>query len=356
MGLARVVIDNIRCIAHADLALSEEQNLIIGPNGAGKTSFLESIYLLGRGRSFRSRQSARLVRDGTEGFSVFGELAADGGGERRLGIALDRGRLAAKVDGDGTEGLAALARAFPVHVIDPRLHYLVEAGPSERRRFIDGGVFHVEPSYLERWRTYRRLLGQRNAALKRGAAADVDVWRAPFIEAGEAVSAMRAGYTTGLATAVAAVSARLLGRSVELVYRQGWREEYSLAEALEASADRERRVGLTQAGPHRADVALRLGGGLVRDVASRGQQKLVAAALVLGQILELARLTGQRPALLVDDPAAELDDEALARLLDELESLPAQRIVTGLRLASLAPRETDPVFHVEQGRITPVVY
>ena len=128
-----------------------------------------------------------------------------------------------------------------------------------------------------------------------------------------------------------------------------------MAEALAESAERDRTTGYSQVGPHRADLRIHLEAAEVRDAASRGQQKLVAASLVIGQVELLEALTGQRGTLLVDDPAAELDASSLERLLAEIHRLKAQLVMTGLTLDALAPAAGHPVFHVEQGKVTPVL-
>ena len=89
----------------------------------------------------------------------------------------------------------------------------------------------------------------------------------------------------------------------------------------------------------------------VRDEASRGQQKLVAAALVLGQVRVHHDTLGTPSVLLVDDPAAELDQSAQKRLLETLDGIPAQLIITGLSATQLPPRAGFPVFHVERGNV-----
>jgi hypothetical protein len=71
-------------------------------------------------------------------------------------------------------GVAELAGIFPVQVIDPEIHKLLEERPGRRRRFLDWGVFHVEPLFLATWRRYHQALQQRNAALKQ-ARGDHDV-------------------------------------------------------------------------------------------------------------------------------------------------------------------------------------
>ena len=77
----------------------------------------------------------------------------------------------------------ALAEVLPVQVVDPGIHRLVEEGPVYRRRWLDWGVFHVEPSFGADWQDYRRALQQRNAALK--AHEDPTPWEPALARAGE---------------------------------------------------------------------------------------------------------------------------------------------------------------------------
>jgi DNA replication and repair protein RecF len=245
---------------------------------------------------------------------------------------------------------------LPVHVIDPRLHQLIEAGPSERRRYIDAGVFHVEHRFLADWRHYRRVLGQRNAALKRGVSpTELDLWTEPFLAAAAAVDAARAADTGELAKIAADAGKALVGHDVRLQYRPGWRRGVSLAEALDEHLDRDRAIGFTQVGPHRADLKLEFDSGGIRETASRGQQKLVAAALVIAQVRLFEQRTGQRSTVLVDDASAELDLDAQARLKSALDALNSQQILTGLSVEALQPDAGFPVFHVEQGRVDPML-
>jgi DNA replication and repair protein RecF len=351
LPLTRIRITRLRCLNEAELELHPRRNYIFGPNGAGKTSLLEGVFVLGRGRSFRTRQIRRLVQHGSEGFAVFGEVTSDGA-TRRVGVAYRAGRLEKKIDAQPASGMAQLAALLPVHAIDPSMHALVEAGPSERRRFIDWGVFHVEPSYLAAWKRYRRVLSQRNAALKVGASqAELRPWSAVVAEAGAAVDESRSRYLARLTPHVAALGQLLLDRSLTLEYRRGWPADEALADALVAAEAHDRQNGSTEPGPHRADIVLKIDGRRVQDEASRGQQKLTAAALVLSQVAVESAELPLRSVLVVDDPAAELDGQSLDRLLVALSELPAQLVFTALTPAHLTPAAGYPVFHVERGEV-----
>src|SRR5262249_47875609 len=138
-------VDNLRCLEHAELSLHPQRNLIWGGNGSGKTSLLESIFLLGRGRSFRTRNSERLIRHGQPQLVVFGRT--DGVPAQALGVQVSRSEgTRARISGSPAGSLTELSQAFPVQVIDPGIHQLVEEGGYRRRRWLDWAVFHVEPS------------------------------------------------------------------------------------------------------------------------------------------------------------------------------------------------------------------
>ena len=341
----------LRCLREVELELHPARNSIFGPNGAGKTSVLEGIFVLGRGRSFRTRQMRRLVQHGADGFTVFGEVAT-AGVTRRLGVAYRAGRLEKKLDGEGAAGMAELAALLPVHALDPSMHALVEGGPSERRRFLDWGVFHVEPGYLDAWKGYRRVLSQRNAALKRAAGpAELRPWTIALVDAAAVVDESRRRYLERLGAYVNDFGLRLLDRPLTLDYRRGWAAGERLDDVLATNQARDRQSGSTEAGPHRAEVVLRLDERRAQDEASRGQQKLTAAALILAQV---AVESVERPAqsvLVVDDPAAELDTRSLDRLLAALSELRAQLIFTALTPADLPFQADFPAFHVERGAL-----
>src|SRR5581483_2739594 len=116
----------------------------------------------------------------------------------------------------------------------------------------------------------------------------------------------------------------------ELYYFKGWAQDASLAEALTHSRTRDQAKGVTHPGPHRADVIVRLNGRPAREVLSRGQQKLVAVAMILAQLSLLQRAIQTTSTLLLDDPAAELDGEHLMRFIEQVTRLRSQLVLTSL--------------------------
>jgi DNA replication and repair protein RecF len=357
MSLERLAIEDFRCVERAELEFDGRCNLITGENASGKTSLLEAIFFLGRGRSFRSTRNEGLIRTGAAQFSLAGRTRQNGAAQP-LGVRLGPDGIEARFAGSPVSGLAELATRLPVQAIDPEVHRLVNGGPQERRRYLDWGVFHVEPGFVDHWRRYQRALRQRNAALRANQApALVRAWDPELVEAGVEVAARRQRYVAGLQIAVRDSGRRLLGADVEIGLNQGWPVERNLAGALEHSFARDRERGLTHAGPHRADLSVRLSGQAARDRVSRGQQKLLAAAMLLGQLEHDAEQGSSVAALLVDDPAAELDGGNLERLLKEVISLPAQLFITALDPANPVLRSLPHGrrFHVKHGVVAGLI-
>ena len=146
----------------------------------------------------------------------------------------------------------------------------------------------------------------------------------------------------------------MLGAEIRIDLRQGWDPTLRLSEALSDSWSRDRERLQTHVGPHRAELSIRLDDGLARGRVSRGQQKLLAAALLLGQLNCDASLGSPASALLVDDPSAELDEGRLQALLREVRTLPAQLFVTALDVRNPLLEGLKPGrrFHVEHGKVT----
>ncbi len=343
---------NFRCLESAELTLSSDFNLVYGANASGKTSLLEAIAYLGRGKSFRGASTADLINHGKDEFLVFGEVHSRSR-TRSVGARNSRKGLEVRVDGDSEGGAAALAEALPLQLIDPNVHNLVSGGPDLRRRFLDWVAFHVEHEHLLAWRKFRRALKQRNAALKAGAtAASIRSWNAEFEVLGGALDESRSRVIDVARGSLGRFGRELLGTELRFDYQRGWNKDKSLGEVLEEGLQRDQQLGATQQGPHRADIKISYDQRQARKLVSRGQQKLLASAMILAAT-ETAQEALQQPLLLLlDDPAAELDAGSLERLMNAVSGLGCQVVATSLEPGALTIPRGAAVFHVEHGSLT----
>lgn len=357
MGAAGVPVErfsarNFRCLAAIEFEPAARYNLIYGVNASGKTSILEALSFLGRGKSFRGAPASELLRHGEEEFLLAAKLR-DGGRSIRVGVRNGRGGLDARVDGEPA-GVAGLANVLPLQVVDPDVHELVAGSPERRRRYLDWLAFHVEPAFLDQWRRFRRALKQRNAALRSGAGrAVINSWNTEFVSVAQAVDAARRAALQAVLPALERTGQALLGEGFDYTYRPGWGADRELLAQLEEGLARDRLQGSTQTGPQRADLKLSYDDRQAKRLVSRGQQKLLACAMVLAASETVQTRLGRPLLLLLDDPAAELDATALARLMGCVSALDCQVIATSIERNTTIFDVAPAVFHVEQGILEP---
>lgn len=364
MALSRLEITgvrNLQAVVSRDLARA---NLYFGANGSGKTSVLESIYLLGMGRSFRSSQIKSVIAHSSDRCTVFGTLATTSGGPGlALGVSRDRkGTLDAKIGGERLGASSELAAALPLQLIHAESFSLLAGGPTHRRQFMDWGVFHVEHGFYSNWQRFQRAIKQRNSLLRRGKinASEISSWNREFSEAGELINTARADYLAQLVPVFDQMIARLSPALVgtELRYRRGWEKSATLNEALVATVDADLQQGFTHVGPQRADIRIMSGGHTAAEVLSRGQQKLVVCALKLAQGQLMTERKQQDCVYLVDDLPAELDAEHCAQVASALNEMQAQVFVTCVDRKEITTAWPGSVaadsamFHVEHGQVT----
>ncbi|BAN67999.1 DNA replication/repair protein RecF [endosymbiont of unidentified scaly snail isolate Monju] len=342
-------IRDLRIIRDLRLAFSPGINLVIGPNGAGKTSVIEALYLLSVGRSFRHREPAPLIREGAEAAQVFARFQDPGGVPHALGMRRERQQLVVRLDGRSSVRRSEVLRLLPVQFIGPDPQQMVQGPPEYRRQVLDTGLFHVEPEYLSLMQRYSRALQQRNAALRQGGVL-APQWDHALGEAGTAIDTIRRSYVERVITGTEARLADWkLNLSVSFHYRSGWRAGFSLQESLEAHREIDARQGYMGVGPHRADLVIDTNAGRGGKVLSRGQLKMLVAALMIAQAEIHRERLGRAPVLLFDDLPAELDRANRDKLLAGLGSVYPQMVVTSLELDGLGALDEARVFHVEQG-------
>lgn len=353
MTLNNLAVRDFRNIATANLVFSPQLNLITGCNGAGKTSLLEALYFLGRAQSFRTTHPASLIREGTEALLVRGLIQDAHGGVTSVGIQRDQAQLRVRMAGHPIRHLAELIAYFPFQLLTPDSHRLLEGGPRYRRRFLDWGVFHVEPAFFPAWQRYSRALRQRNAALRgRATVQEIQLWDSELIIATELLDQLRSTYLDQLLPVLNGYLSVLTDlKGLQWDYRPGWSRKLDYAQALKEGLEGDRKQGFTRQGPHRADLLPTFEGEPAQERISRGQQKQVVIALMLAQATLYQRCTGQTCLFLIDDLPSELDGSHRLRVLDHLRDMGAQIFLTAIEADAIETRlwPEHRRFHVEHG-------
>lgn len=326
-------------------------NLLIGPNAQGKTNLLEALAVLLAGRSFRTSRLAEIPRWGADAALVTGELARAEGcrAVRRAFTKLEDGRW--QSSGDACPWARAIA--FGWQDVE-----IVNGVPGARRSFIDGCAARLYPSHLAALVRFRQILARRNHVLQTRLRGDemtsrLGPWDEQFAGVGMELIDRRRRAVAALQTELARIYPALAGarHKVEIRYRTPLgeaTEPAALLAALGRARHDEIRRGQTLVGPHRDDLAIELDGADARAFGSRGQQRLLALALRLAEVLPVTEAVGTAPVLLLDDALSELDPTVREHVLGEIESA-EQVFLTSPEPTSVARAA---IFKVSGGGIT----
>jgi len=333
--IQRLLIDRLRCLDKVELTLGPGLHVFIGPNGSGKTSVLEAVALLGSGRSFRAGGKDALIARGAEKLSIFAELEIFSG-LQQIGFERSHKTWRGRLNGGDITQLTQLVRLAPIWVVEPNSHELISGGSEARRALIDWLLFHVEPTFAGVAARYKAALRQRNALLKSDSEArELEPWTAMVVALGTELAVLRDRYISDWMNAVRESAARLLPGLgvVSLTFKSGWPNDQSASETMATRLARDRALGYTSAGPHRADWSLSFAQAPEREQFSRGQAKNACLAAVLATLARYHALSGEKPVLCLDDLFSELDLEHQAHCLRLAFEVADQVLVTGVAMS-----------------------
>ncbi|MGB1200051.1 MAG: DNA replication/repair protein RecF [Cognaticolwellia aestuarii] len=360
MSAVSLLTKNFRNLTEQSLSLNSQLNFVIGDNGSGKSSFLEALFFLGHGKSFRTNKTDHLFNFGENEFVISIKDDSD----NRLGIQkrLSDASFSIRINGEKVARLSDLAKNVAVQVITPESFKLFFGGARERRKFLDLGLFHVKHDFSDKWRIFSKVLKQRNACLRQKLDSQtLAYWTEQHCRHSEELNVERKHYLHQLKEELSFWLAKLLPNQVnniQLQYFPGWNKKKSLFEVLAAYQQKELAQGYSQSGAQKFDIKFLVEGTPIELRLSRGQQKLFLLALTFAQTQLIARVNSVKPILLIDDIGAELDISSRNLLNEAIQALDCQIIITAIDKIAVEPliptNNNYTMFHVEHGKISEI--
>lgn len=290
-------------------------SVIYGRNAQGKTNFLESIYLLGNYKSFRTQRNSELIKNNTENAEIQA-LIKTGGVEHHITMSINRESKNITVDGKKSVTPEIISGLLRPVLFSPEEIGIINGPPAERRALIDRAIFHTNPEFLVLARKFNRILRQRNKILRTDAQSkELKIWSEYLIQYGAAIRDERKKYVTRLAPRIRKIYQQIVfdrpneNENIDLTINEGsdTHSVSQLREELDRVIEREKINKTTLAGPQRDDPLFKIDGRLLRQFGSQGQKKSYILAFKIAQIEDIENQFGVPPLLLLDDFAGELD-------------------------------------------------
>ncbi len=358
MRLTQLSIKNFRNLADIQITPVQGINLIVGNNASGKTSLLEAIYYLSHIRSFRTQSVTDLILRQTPYLQLVANISTSDQQTIPLGIRRSRNKSEIRINKRTIKRVSDIAAHFPVLAIHPDSYKLISGSPSQRRQYLDWGVFHVEHGFFQSWKRFKKALAQRNASLKSKHNTSVcQLWNDEIHNSAHYIDHLRQQYFTNLTPYFCDLMKQFFpDDQVDIEYKRGWSRDVDLLTLLQDNLHKERMKGYTQYGPHRADIIIKVNGQSAQTCISRGQQKLLVALMRLAQAKQFTESMKQTCVLLYDDLPAELDTNHRKLILSVLSKMNIQLFVTAIEKdqINLSAWEIKKMFHVEHGKISSV--
>ncbi len=340
MKVEKITLSNYRNISRAEIRFADGVNLICGQNARGKTNVLEAIYAFARGKSFRAASERELVRFHTRGYET--ELTyTDKTRTQTLTLGYSGKKREKKINGVPCDRLSDMIGRFCAVLFCPEHLEIVKGGPGQRREFLNIAISQLDARYIRELATYKTILEQRNALLRRlsfeeseahrqSLMAQLEVFSRQMAKSAAYICIARGEYVKNLAPyADFYLGEMSRGKEklrleyecdIDPIYRENeaqCAERY--IEKLSENIQREISAATSLYGIHRDDVCLMINGNDARSYASQGQQRSLALALKMAEG-DLARASiGEYPVFLLDDVLSELDDNRRAYLFSRTE-------------------------------------
>lgn len=351
---------SFRNLEDRELELGAERVFLIGENGQGKTNFLEALYYLSFGSSFRGAVDAEVPCHGSKAFALEARVRTDFASSlpaEDIRVDCEKGKKEIRRSGKRVPDRKELIEFNP-SVVFCHEDFSFAAGEPERRRFFfDQTAGIVSPSYIDSLRLFRRVLKQRNAALKEKRSSLLDLLDEQLAVHGLALRDARSRLESCLKPGFTDLYEKVsrLGSPVELCYRPSWPMDLDLEGVrtrLEEKRGDDLSFGSSLSGSHRDRWVFRTEGRDFAATASTGQLRLLSLVLRSLQALYYTESTGRKPVLLFDDVLLELDPERRRRFFATIPQA-SQAFFTFLPGEPWEDYRSDSilVYRVEHGRL-----
>lgn len=402
MKINSIILENFRNYRNLELEFDERRNIIVGENAQGKTNLIEAIYLTAFAKSFRTNNSAELVRFGEDSGRVSSYITSEDI-DKNISILLRKdGKKMIKKDGKIIRRTAELLNNVVVIIFSPEDLRIIKDSPERRRAFINREISQIRPRYYELFRRYNDALRQKNALIKgyfnvrrktftradnlslndviTGGAAPgeggrsiydnsrqyneemLDVFDRQLADNGYELIRYRKEFTEMLSDEASDIMRKISGGREEL------RIEYRTAcNYITASEGRDIlcsqfrhnrandiRNGYATLGPHRDDLEFFINGRDAKKYGSQGQQRTIALSMKLAEIRIARKLMEESPVLLLDDVLSELDVDRQRFLVNEIDDV--QLFITSAEINDrvIGDLRGGTLFRIEDGDVTRV--
>jgi len=348
LKIKSVRLKKFRNYDELNLNLNPDLNIIIGDNAQGKTNLLESIYVAGFSKSFRTNKESELIQFESEYTQVKIEIEKDNGYTEKIEYRINqKSKKEFLINNVNISKVSELLGSVNIILFFPDDLKLIKESPSERRRFINRELSHISKTYYADLIDYNQILFQRNELLKKiifqpDLKDTLDIWNEQLAEKGSKIIFKRQSFIKKLDVISKGIHESITEGKENLSIKYNTSinnlENYDkikgeLLDKLNQNLALDLKRGYTSVGPHRDDIDIEINHINIKAFGSQGQQRTAALSIKLSEISIIREEVGDSPILLLDDVMSELDLQRQRDLIETLKGV--QTIITTTDISNL---------------------
>lgn len=326
MFLKEISVFNFKNHSEGNYHFCAGINCITGNNGVGKTNLADAIYYLANAKSFFNGIDQLLVAHQQDFFTIKGMFEEKDGNPCEILVQFQaRVKKTIKKNGKVYPRLLDHIGSIPVVFITPYDIELILGGSEERRRFMDFTICQTDKTYLSDLATYKKILEQRNAILKKyeGRTVEPDIMESFDLRlsaAGSRIFEKRKQFIAEFEPIFQSNYALMSGsEKVPVLQYNSALFENPMLDILKKNVATDRVLMRTSEGIHKDDLEFKLDAFPLKKYGSQGELKSFVIALKLAQFQYFSGQTGEIPILLLDDIFEKIDASRAVKLMDRLK-------------------------------------
>lgn len=184
---------------------------------------------------------------------------------------------------------------------------------------------------------------------------EVTLWDEQLALLCEQITEKRVEYLSRLQVILQEIIGRFLPNfKIKFELNPGWEKGLNLRSVLAQNLEKDKALGYTFYGCHRADLKIKNNTVSAGATLSRGQLKMLVYALRLAQGMLLKEHSNRSCIYLIDDLNSELDDNSQRELLNTLLQCRHQVFISNIRQELLLPKDRSDykVFALDRGMVS----
>lgn len=348
MFIHHLYLKNFRNYKSLDLCFNSHVNIILGENAQGKTNLVESLYVLGFGKSFRTTQDKDLILM-SEFFTHISAQISKEDRELQLDFKYNQQqKKEIKINEVPLHKLSELIGEVNIVIFSPEDLQLIKGSPSLRRKYIDKSISQIYPYYYSLLVDYNKVLKQRNNLLKQKSVYDmIDIWDEQLANLGSKIMSYRLDFLEKLKKICYDIHFKISQQRevLKIEYISNYLPKnlgdsdvydklYSgILKNLKTRLELDIRRGYTSVGPHRDDLLFYINDKESKKFGSQGQVRTIALSLKLSEIIIIKKLLNENPILILDDVLSELDQIRQNQLINYISDI--QTFITTTEINSI---------------------